>query len=349
MPRRHTILLVGVGSLLGRCVLDSIAGRRENLVVIGGDLYPDAPALADCDFAVSLPADDDAGFADCVEDLCRQHNVDLVIPCRDPANAVLSAVGERPGSSLRLAAASGDLVAMTRDKAASSAWCRDHSIPHAPTVSTDALDDGAHEAVIGWGLPLIAKPARGSGSLGVTVVQTPAQLEAVLATPGMVLQPFISPPDAPLELDISRGLPLFWEVPCDFEPGVMALFGPDGEIGPHLCFSARHRLGRNEELWTLDDATLEAFASDVLPKFAAAGWRGPLNLQVRRNADGWQIIEINARFSGGTAARLHLGLDELGWILNRYLSAEAVPEWDAAPVATVKRIHREVPVPARDG
>lgn len=344
MAARRTILLVGVGSLLGRCILDALEGRRENLIVMGADLDPQSPALAECDVALTVPADDDPGFAASVAEVRRNHNVDLVIPCRDPSSAVLALAAEAPGAHLPLATPTGALVAMTRDKAASSDWCAAFGIPHAPTQSTDTVDAKARARIAEWGFPLIAKPARGSGSLGVTVVLTEAHLEAVLATPGMVVQPFLSPPPAALDLDLSRGLPLFWEVLCDDEPGVMALFGPQGEIGPHMCFSSRHRLGRNEALWRLDDPTLEAFAADVLPKFAAAGWLGPLNLQVRKGPDGWQVIEINARFSGGTAARLHMGLDEVGWVLNSWLGEATVPQWRAEPVARVQRTFREVPV-----
>ena len=343
MAEKKTILLTGVGSLLGRCILDALEGRRDNLTVVGADLNARAPALAECDVALTLPADDAPDYPAQVAEACRAHSVDLIIPCRDPANAALALAADEPGANLPLAAPAGALVAMTRDKAASSDWCAAFGIPHAPTQSTDAVDPKARARIAEWGFPLIAKPARGSGSLGVTVVQTPAQLEAVLTTPGMVIQPFLAPAGA-LDLDLSRGLPLFWEVPCDDEPGVMALFGPQGEIGPHMCYSSWHRLGRNEASWTLNDPALEAFAADVLPKFAAAGWRGPLNLQVRRGADGWQVIEINARFSGGTAARLHMGLDEVGWTLNAWLGEGTVPVWGAEPVTRVTRTFREVPL-----
>lgn len=342
MAGERVILLTGVGSLLGRCLLDALRDRRDNLTVIGADLDPNAPALAECDRVVDLPADDDDDFAMQVQQVCRTHTVDLVIPCRDPGNAALALASDRPEVDIPLAAPVGSMVATTRDKAASADWCAAYGIPHAPTISTDTLDDKGLSLIDEWGFPLIAKPARGSGSLGVTVVLDDTQLHAVIDVPGMVLQPFLSPPDL-LAPDLSRGVPLFWEVACDDEPGVMALFGPKGEIGPHMCFSARHRLGRNEALWIESDPTLEAFAADVLPKFAAAGWRGPLNLQVRRGADGWQVIEINARFSGGTAARLHMGLDEVGWILNAWLGESTVPPWTEAPVASVMRTFRELP------
>jgi hypothetical protein len=89
----------------------------------------------------------------------------------------------------------------------------------------------------------------------------------------MVVLPLPSLPEC-LNLDLSCGLTLFWAVPCDEESGIMSLVDPSSEIGPHSCFSSRHRLGRNEELWTVKDDSLEQFAVEVLPKFAATGWRG---------------------------------------------------------------------------
>lgn len=342
MAEIQTVLLVGVGSLLGRCVLDTLEGRRDNLRVVGADADPNAAALDECDEWVLLPTDDDPEFVGQVVKAVAVHQVDLVIPCRDPANAALALAADTLGEALPLAAPAGNLVAMTRDKSRSAQWCLRRGIPHAPTVSTDAIGPSEMEDIVGWGFPLIAKPASGSGSLGVTVVLDTDQLDVALSTPGLVIQPFLDPPRS-LTLELDRGLPLFWEVPCLDEPGVMALFGPNGEIGPYMCFSARHRLGRNEALWTVDDPSLTEFAEGVLQRFSGAGWRGPLNLQVRRGETGWQVIEINARFSGGTAARLHMGLDEVGWVLNTWLGADTVPPWLQRTVSRVERTFREVP------
>lgn len=342
MVKKRTVLLVGVGSLLGRCVLDTLEGRRGNLRVIGGDADPAAAALGECDAAVLLPTDDDPEFVDHVVKAVAAYEVDLVVPCRDPANAALAMAADSLGDVLPLAAPPGHLVDMTRNKASSATWCTAHGIAHAPTLSTDACDPQDVELVRSWGFPLIAKPASGSGSLGVSVVINSDQLEVALSTPGLVIQPFLDPPDS-LVLNFERGLPLFWEVPCVDEPGVMALFGPNGEVGPFMCFSAQHRLGRNEALWVVDDPSLHEFAERVVQRFADAGWRGPLNLQVRRGVTGWQVIEINARFSGGTAARLHMGLDEVGWVVNTWLGADTVPQWEPEPVPRVVRTFREVP------
>lgn len=336
-----TILLTGVGSGIGRSVLDALEGRREGLRVIGGDADGLAPGLASCDVRVTLPPSADAAFGEAVRGVCEKFDVDVVVPCRDPD---LVALANEDG--VPLLGPGSDAALMARDKYACSLWCEDRGIDFAATIATDVAepgDIGAFASVHGF--PLVAKPRSGSGSMGVRVIAEPHQLELAQKSPGLVFQPFLNPPpSAALSIDASVGIPLFWEVPCDDEPGVMALIGPDGEIGPHLCFTAEYRLGRIETIRTLEDPGLHAWAVTTIEAFARSGWRGPLNLGVRRGPAGWRIIEVNPRFSGGTAARLHLGLDELGWTLNAWLGAEVVPAHTGPVAKKVRRMHAEFPV-----
>jgi carbamoyl-phosphate synthase large subunit len=182
-----------------------------------------------------------------------------------------------------------------------------------------------------WDPPLIAKPRLGSGSLGVRVLLTREQVAAACQTPGLIIQPFLDPPTE-LMPDLSMGVPLFWEVECRTEYGIQALIGPQGEVEGWFAFRAEHRLGRNEWLAACDDRSLEVFAAWVVPRLAAAGFRGPVNLQVRRSGEQWSIIEMNPRFSGGTSGRYLLGFDEVGWMINAWLGAGIVPPGPQAPV-----------------
>jgi len=302
---------------------------------------------------VLLPSTDDPGFPDAVGAICREHEVDLVLPGRDPDLVALADAAADARSPIRMPCAPPHLVAMARDKGRSAQWCAAHGIPFADSVSTDDPDAPAQVAGLlrTWGYPLICKPRDGSASAGVAAVVDEGQLTVVLSRPGLVLQPFIDPPAAEaLSLDGSAGWPLFWEIPCPDEPAVMGLIGPDGEIGPHLCFTATHRLGRNEDVCLSDDPELNDFACVTIERFRDAGWRGPLNMQVRRSADAWYIIEINARFTGGTAGRLHLGLDEVRWVLSRWIGRDVMPPWVHPPVRRVNRYLQEFPVrPSSNG
>jgi carbamoyl-phosphate synthase large subunit len=345
LPAR--LLLTSAGSGVARCILDALAGRRDHVWLIGADSNRDAPALRECDEALALPSTDDPTFAQVVADVCRDRAVDLVLPGRDPDALLLAQAADDPDSSVRMPAAPAPLVAMTRDKWATYRWCVEHGIEFADSVATD-LPDAAELAallVARHGFPLVSKPRTGSASLGVTVILHEQQLAVALSRPRMLLQPFLSPPPAgALQLDTSAGVPLFWEVPCLDEPGVMGLIGPDGEIGPHLCFTGSHRIGRTENLLRLDDPDLEAFAVRTLERIRDEGWRGPINLQVRRGRDGWRIIEINPRFTGGTSSRLHLGLDEVRWIVGRWLGKDVIPPWPHPPVSRVDKYMREMPM-----
>ena len=325
-------------------MLHTLAGRRDRLRILGSDIDPGVPELRQCDEFVKLPPVDDPAFVHEVEAACGE--VDLLIPGTDTDVAALAASANDPDSPIRMACAPAELVRMSRDKATSARWCESHGIPFAATVSTDDPDAAAlvDRLLADHGFPLIAKPRAGSASIGVVALLDRGQLQQVLAQPGMIVQPFYEPPPVALAPDLASGVPLFWEIPCPDEPAVMGLIGPNGEIGPDLCFTSTHRLGRNEDMGTLVDATLADFSHDVVRRFADLGWRGPLNLQVRRAADGWRIIEINPRFTGGTAGRMLLGLDEVAWVLNRWLGFEAVPPREDPPVSRVVMRMTEFPV-----
>ena len=345
--RRATILLTGAGSGVGQSVLQALAGRRSELRIIGGDSDPNTSAFRDTDDAVVLPLTADPGYAEAVHDACVGFGVDLVIPGRDPDVELLSGVAEEAGWPSPVVGAPHALVAMTRDKWATFEWCRARGIPFAESVPTGRAESSHHASQLAarWGLPLVCKPRSGSGSAGVRLILDESQLDAALMQPGMLLQPFLSPPPSDaLRWDTDAGVPLFWEIPCHDEPAIMALIGPCGEIGPHIRFTATHRLGRVENLHRISEPELETFATRVIRSFRDGGWRGPLNLQVRRGPDGWHIIEANPRFTGGTAGRLHLGLDEVGWIVNRWLDADVIPKWPHPPVSAVERRLTEVPV-----
>jgi carbamoyl-phosphate synthase large subunit len=305
------VLLTSAGSLLGRGILSTLEGRRQRLHLVGADLNPDSVGAQVCDEAIPLPPVDAPDFAESVLKAVDTYGIDLVIPGRDPDLLALA------GVDVPMAGPSESLVAVTRDKWATAQWCASQGIPFAPTVATPVSS-------VPWTPPLIAKPRDGSGSLGVRVLLTPTQVARACATPGLIIQPFLDPPGE-LVPDLRDGVPLFWEVACRAEYGVQALIGPNSEMGPWFCFISEHRLGRNEWLAPCDEPSLGSFAAEVVPQLAVAGFRGPVNVQVRRSGSQWQVIEINPRFSGGTSGRYLLGFDEVGWVLNRWLGEGTVP------------------------
>jgi hypothetical protein len=79
----------------------------------------------------------------------------------------------------------------------------------------------------------------------------------------------------------------------------------------------------------------------VLGRFRDEGWQGP-NLQMRRGRDSWHIIKLNPRVHRLVLWATTPGLDEVRWIVNRWLDTEIVPPWPLPPVARVQRHLLEV-------
>lgn len=327
---RPRILLVGAGSLVGVGILQALNGRRDGVTLIGGDADPHAYVLSQCDEQVVLPLTTDPAYRDAVDAAAGELGADLVIACRDPDAIVVAQANDDPTSPVVAPTAPAPLLEMTRDKYETYLWCKENDVPFVPTVAMasatagDELGALVHE----WGLPLIAKPRDGSGSLGVWVLTEPRHLEAILGEAGMIVQPFLeAPPVEKVQLDLSRGIPLFFEVPTDNGTAVMALIGRDGEIGPICPHGVAQRLGRNESLARLDDEVLLATARRSAVTFRDAGWRGPLNLCFRESRGRWLLFEVNPRFTGGTSGRLLLGCDEVAWVLNDWLGRDVIPSY----------------------
>ena len=85
--------------------------------------------------------------------------------------------------------------------------------------------------------------------------------------------------------------------------------------------------------------------------FAAAGWRGPLNIQCLMSARGeLRIHEFSGRFTGGSMDRWLLGFDEVGKAIEAFVG-QALP-FDRAPAHGSRRGLRvarrpRAPIPRR--
>jgi carbamoyl-phosphate synthase large subunit len=89
------------------------------------------------------------------------------------------------------------------------------------------------------------------------------------------------------------------------------------------------------EIAPADDAA--ALTRRCAAVFAGAGWRGPLNVQCQRDADGTLMIyEFNGRCTGATAARRWLGFDEVALLLRDWLD-HGLPAATVPAAASVVR------------
>ena len=102
---------------------------------------------------------------------------------------------EHPEFAGRIAVGSPAMAECFEDKFLTCEFARARGLAFADTFRTGpaVMAELLNQFVTRHGFPLIGKPQRGSGSLGVRVVTNAAQLARASRLPGYVLQPFLGP------------------------------------------------------------------------------------------------------------------------------------------------------------
>lgn len=342
MSRRPRLLLLSGTSLVGRNVLECLAGRRASIALAGTTSAPDEPAAFDFDAAYLMPEirrEPDA-FAARFREVMAHFEPDLVIPCRDDDVSYLAKEGTRePALARRLLCGDAMVAAAMLDKGESAHFSRRNGLPFVPTLSSGGEFDADRRFAAEHGFPLIGKPRHGYASQGVRILLDERQLGHAFRQPDYVIQKYLgaAEPIRRLVVDWAEGgIPLFHTL----EQGklsIQALIGPDGVAQDIFCSDNAMRFGRSERVRIVNEPGVMAAVGQWAAAVAEAGWRGPLNIQCHRDARGeLTIFEYNGRFTGATAARRLLGFDEVGWTLRDWLGLE-LPQAACSPALEVVR------------
>lgn len=324
-----TILITSVGSLVGQNVLDSLQNRRENLKIIGTNSIAEAANNFRCDksYLVEAAAEGEV-YVEELKKIIHKEQPDLVIPGRDDDVVILGFLAEKmPVDADRFLAGSKHFAEVMDDKALSYEFARKHNLPFAPTVESGVkgAEQEARSFVEKYGFPLVAKPSKGNGSRGIWIVMNDDQLKQVINEPDFSIQPYFDAPEK-IELDTRYGLPFFWEIP---EPRLFAaqvIINKKSEIHSICGFISTMVGGKCERMDKCDDRELYTLVRRFAEAAINENWRGPFNIQLKKDAKyGFQVIEMNGRFSGGTSARYYLGFDEVGITINDWIGEEVIP------------------------
>jgi carbamoyl-phosphate synthase large subunit len=286
------VLICSAGRRVGllecfRSALDEIDAEGK---IIAADASDTAPALHFADETCSLPRCDNPRFIPALVQACAAHRVAAIVPTIDTELRILAAHREQlqsGGAALWLS--SVETIEISADKRHTNRWLHDNGFP---AVSQFAPEE-ALEQQPDIAFPLIAKPPRGSASLGVRRLNSRIELEACL--------------DQELVVEtVAPGV--------EYTVHVWA-----GAKGRALCAVPCRRLevraGEVSKGRTEKHDGLMRLASDVVD--ALPDCRGPLNVQIFLDAAGaMHVIEINPRFGGGYPLVDRAGAPFARWILD---------------------------------
>jgi RimJ/RimL family protein N-acetyltransferase len=239
---------------------------------------------------------DYAPYTAAVDELCREHGIEAVIPASEAEIRALSVLPSHPllPCGARIVGQPPHIIATHGDKLRSFQYL-------APKVALADFCDGTDRATVDvflakHGFPLIVKERQSQGMRSVSVLQDRDGLE-------LLLPRF----DKPLLQTLLKG---------DDQEYSVGVFSHGDDI---RLISFQRRLDGMGCSWyaRLDQ---NAVVLDYARQIAlAAGTQGSINVQLRLTPDGPRLLEINPRFSSLAAARAACGFNDVAWSVQQAL------------------------------
>lgn len=294
----YTILVTGVGAIIGYGIIRSLRVSRFPVRIVGMDIYPDAVGQRWCDVFEQAVRADQEGYGEHVASLIRRHSVDLVIPGIEQDMHRLAVDHLSPPLAetyARFALNDPELIRIAADK-----WLTHLELVKAgfPTIGT-SIDGSFHDLEKRFGCPLLMKPRRSYASKGIQRLTTGADFiywKEKLGDEFMVQE-------------------IVGDVQSEYTVGAFGL--GDGTLVQQIAFQrVLSSDGSTAKAVVRSIPELEARVEGLARRFRPVG---PTNFQFRFHRGEYLLLEINPRISSSTSLRTAFGYNESEMCIEYYL------------------------------
>jgi carbamoyl-phosphate synthase large subunit len=278
---RTKLLITGVG---GPAAVSFMKAVREMPVdIFAADMDPHAAGLylVPADRRLIVPAGADDTFVPRVLEYCERYGIDVFLPTVDSELLpVAQARDHFDALGVRLLLASVETLGICLDKFELMKRC--HGVVPIPR---SAIFDTAFVSAA-WEYPLIVKPRAGSGSRGIRLVGSQAEMDTIPRGGHLLVQEFL--PGEEYSVDVLASA----------EGRVIAAV-------PRLRMKVDSGIAVTSR--TVKDLELEEYAREVA---RTIGLAFTANVQFRRNREGVPcLMEVNARFPGTMPLTVESGVN----------------------------------------
>jgi carbamoyl-phosphate synthase large subunit len=295
----RTVVVTGVGAIIGQGIVRSLRQSRRAVRVVGIDRQPQSLGPHLCDVFYSKPACEESSPAYLAfwQDLLAKESADLVLPGLEidlfflnAQRKALAAVGATLGLN------QAELIELAGDK-----WLLGLELPKAgltpiPTV----LSQDWHHCVSKLGKPpLLMKPRRGNGSRGIVRLydQTDFQYWVNKSAGNFMIQKIVGSDDE------------------EFTVGAFG-FGDGNSLSPIIFRRRLSSTGNTLYAEVVTDPAIEQATRMLSLYFKPIG---PTNYQFRKEKDAPYLLEINPRLSSSTSLRAGFGYNEAEMAIDFFL------------------------------
>lgn len=298
-----TIIVTGVGAIIGYGVVRSLRLSKFSVRIIGLDIYPDAVGRHWCDEFLQAPLTSNENYVEFLRDVVKKHSVDLIIPGIEQ-DAYRFAVDGclRSQCNTQFAVNNPFLVKTSYDK-----WTMHLALQKAgfKTIKT-AIDGEFPDLVKNLGLPMVLKPRISYASKGYHVVDNDVDFYYFKQKMGVgfMAQEFIGDDNS------------------EYTLGAFGL--GNGTCAGKITFLRKLSLeGSTSKAQVVFEPVLEELVDEMADAFKPIG---PTNFQFRRHGNEFLLLEINPRISSSTSLRTAFGYNEAEMCIDYFLLKNVVSE-----------------------
>lgn len=297
--RATTVLVTGVGAIIGQGIVRSLRESGRALRVIGVDRSERSAGPSLCDAFYKKPdcAEDHPDYLAFWRRLAASEGIALVLPglevdvdFLDAQRAFFAELG------VVLALNHRELIALSADKWLQGEALEAAGLPRIPS----ALPSSWGEALALLGLaPLLLKPRRGNGSRGIARLHDETDFVYWRGKAGdnWMLQRIVGSDQE------------------EYTVGVFGL-GRGRALAPLVCRRRLSGAGNTLEAEVVEEPAITAMSEALTRLFKPLG---PTNYQFRKEGDTAYLLEVNPRFSSSNSLRTAFGFNEAEMALDFYL------------------------------
>lgn len=296
-----SIMITGVGAVIGQGIIKSLNGKNIRYRLIGVDANPFSVGFQWTDTGYPVPLVNDPRWVDSIIDICGKENVVLILPgIEQDVKAFLRHFEKivKNTSALPLLNSSDALrVGFDKWELYLFATQNDMKMPLTwlvTKVNISSLSDSAY--------PLLLKPRKSMAGKGIYKVDHADDLRfwvGRLPVNEYMVQQYVG---------------------SDDEEYTVGIFGfKNADISEPFALKRRLNYGSTFEAETVYDANLSAVVSRMANKLHIVG---PTNFQFRKVGDEYYLLEVNPRFSSSTSIKSAFGFNEPLMAVKNFIEGE---------------------------
>ncbi len=291
----YTVLITGVGAIIGQGIIKSLKMAAVQSRLIGIDCNPFSVGFNWAEVGYIVPRVGKKDWLDAIMNICRDESVDLILPgIEQDVRAFIhhrSVIEGNTGAYILLNSPLALQVGLDK-------WeLYLFAVKNCIKVPDTWLATNSKEVYAKY--PVLLKPRKGMAGKGIYKVSSPAELEeclARLASDEYIIQKYIG---------------------TDEDEYTVSVFGySDGSISRPILLRRRLNYGSTFEAEIIIDQELEDNATSIAKKLSICG---PTNFQFRKADRKYYLIEVNPRFSSSTSIKSAFGFNEPVMAINSFL------------------------------